>query len=45
MEELAAQAEQGKPFLRAKERADSHRRMMELLLPSMPLKLRPIPFR
>ncbi|MGI6598420.1 MAG: hypothetical protein ACOX3F_01735 [Kiritimatiellia bacterium] len=44
MEELAVQAAEGKPFLRAKERAEIRRGVMERLLPSMPPQLRAIPF-
>lgn len=44
LEELAVMAADGKPFLRAQERADIKKSVAERLLPKMPPQLKAIPF-
>lgn len=44
MEELAMMAADGKPFLRANERAEIRKNVSERLLPNMPPQLKAIPF-
>lgn len=44
MEELAAMAAEGKAYLKAKQRAEIRRSVMERLLPEMPPQLKAIPF-
>lgn len=44
MEELAVQAAEGKPYLKAKQRAEIRQGVTERLLPNMPPQLKAIPF-
>ena len=44
MEELAVQAAEGKPYLKAKQRAEIRQGVVDRLLPGMPPQLRSIPF-
>ncbi len=44
MEELAVQAAEGKPYLKAKQRSEIRRSVTERLLPAMPPQLKAVPF-
>jgi hypothetical protein len=44
MEELAVQAAEGKPYLKAKQRSEIRQSVTERLLPNMPPQLKAIPF-